>query len=79
MIEGIIIGVLFLFTFIVGFNTGLKVNKGEKIEIPNPVVKVNEVMQDTKEAIAEQKQNALIMEGISNIFNYDGTPQKGAR
>lgn len=67
----ITVGVLCIFSFIVGAIVGQKVSNQEKIKLPsmNPVKVVNDI-KDSIEQKKEIERNKIISE---NIDNYDGT------
>lgn len=76
MIYTIIGAVLGLCFFIIpvwayrkGLKDGLSVNSGKDIEpIRTPVA----VIKDYKQAIENEKQTDILMEGFSNLMAYDG-------
>ena len=65
-----------LFCFKTGYSAGLAVSQGKEIAplITNPV----EYIERRAEAKKVQKENDAITQGISNLFSYDGNPQKGS-
>ncbi len=63
-----------LYTYRRGVSDGIRLSDGKPIEpVRSPVA----VVQEYKESKEVKKQQDLINEGISNIFSYDGKPQKG--
>lgn len=67
--------------FWLGAYIGAKVDKGEKIEIPNPIKATTKAIQDHKAKVAEDEQLKKLETIIDNIEKYDGTPngQKDVR
>lgn len=65
-----------LFCFKTGYNAGQAVAQGKPIEplIANPI----EYIERRAEVKKTQKENDVIAKGISNLFTYDGSPQKGS-
>jgi len=64
-----------LFAYERGLAVGLRMGRGEPPEpIKGPVTAVREY-KERKEAKAEAD---AFMQGLNNLFSYDGTPQKGA-
>jgi len=67
---------LCLFCFRFGYNAGQAAMQGKAIEplIANPI----EYIERRAEVKKVKKENDVIAQGISNLFAYDGNPQKGS-
>jgi hypothetical protein len=81
VILGALIGVCLFFVPIWCYRRGLKdglaLNQGKSIEpIQNPIQAIQRHVEERKESAEAKKENDLISEGLANIMNYDGTPQK---
>lgn len=64
---------LFLLAYERGITIGMRAVKGiEPPEIKNPV----QVITEAKEAKQQKVVDDLFTQGVNNIFNYDGNPQK---
>ena len=71
---GAVLGLLFLLVYERGVRVGMDLNKGvEPAPIRSPVA----VMKQRKEAKETKIQDDKIVEGMSNIFSYEGKAQPG--
>ena len=73
-IVAIIFSILLLASYRRGISDGIRLSDGKAIEpIRSPVA----VVQEHKENKAVKAEQDLVNEGLTNIFSYDGKPQKG--
>jgi hypothetical protein len=80
MLTNILIAVICMAAFLTSFwayrrglKDGIALNNNKPIEpIKSPVA----VIQERREAKEIKEENDKIAQGLSNILNFDGTPQK---
>lgn len=81
-IEYIIAGCILLLGFFMpnycyrkGLKEGYEMAKGK---VPEPIKSPVKTIQNTLGEKKQEKEVNLFFEGLNNIMNYDGNPQKGA-
>jgi hypothetical protein len=71
--------VLFLCLYL-GFRTGLKLGmqaaKGVVPEIKNPIIAIQDAVNEAKDHVEQVEADKLFREGFNNIFSYDGNKKE---
>lgn len=69
-----VIGVFFILTFITGLHYGQKIQRGEKIEMPqiNPIKAVKESIKESKQTKEDEEKQKELQKFIDAMENYDG-------
>ena len=71
--------VLFLCLYL-GFKTGLKLGmqaaKGVVPEIKNPIIAIQDAVNEVKDHAEQVEADKLFREGFNNIFSYDGNKKE---
>jgi len=65
--------VLIFLAFIIGLHYGSKTKKNEVIDLPNPVKKVKEHIENKKVEEKISKEQEIEEINLANIDSYDGT------
>ncbi len=65
--------VLIFLSFIFGLHYGSKIRKDEKIEVPNPIKKISEHVEQKKLEEKLDKEAEIEEINLLNIDTYDGT------
>ena len=71
LLSSMIGGLCFLFCYRLGLRDG-----GKQITKINPVISAVKTIDEIKQATKNSVNNDKFYEGLTNILNYDGTPQK---
>ena len=74
IIYSTVIGVFFILTFITGLHYGQKIQRGERIELPqiNPIKAVKESIKESKQTKEEETKQAELQKFYDAMENYDG-------
>lgn len=72
-------GLAFVFVYRMGLKEGLNVAKGKPIEVNNPVVSTFSAINEAAFKRTEAEKQSEYMEGLRNLFSYDGNVQKGGK
>ena len=80
-IASTIIGIVLFLTFYLAFRTGLRLglnaSKGiTPAPLKNPVIAVQDAVNDVKEHGEKIETDRLIAEGLRNIFSFDGNSEE---
>lgn len=67
-------GVFIILSFVLGLHYGGKIQRGEKIEMPqiNPIKAVKESIKETKLSKEEDAKQKELQDFINAMENYDG-------
>ena len=64
-------GIMILFAFIIGARTAQKLDRGEKIELPN--INPMQTYREHREKVEASKEQERLNTMLENINNYNGT------
>lgn len=64
------------FVYRCGLRDGLSINNGAKTI--DPIRTPIEYIEQRREVKETKKQEDLLAQGLTNLFGFDGTPQKGS-
>lgn len=69
-----VIGVFFILSFVLGLHYGGKIQRGEKIEMPqiNPIKAVKESIKESKQTKEDEEKQKELQKFIDAMENYDG-------
>ena len=81
-IVSTILGIVLFLTLLLGFRYGLRLGmqsaKGiTPAPLKNPVIAVQDAVNEVKEHGEKIETDRLIAEGLRNIFSFDGNVDKG--